>query len=136
MKNIITRVIVLAAAAVVFGLQANAQVDQQYRAKVPFDFTAAGRAYSAGSYSLRLLSPTNDRGAISLLDRKTGHQRIVGMSQGQSWAGSQSKLTFVRNGKNYALIAISTPSFSMKMKQPERADLAKAGAEIVELALN
>lgn len=136
MRNIITRVIVLAAAAVAFGLTAHAQASQQYRAQVPFDFTVAGRAYTAGSYSVGLMSSTNDSGAISLLDRKTGHEKIIGMSRGHADANSRGKLTFVKNGDKYALVSVSTPSFETKMKQPERIAIAKNGSKIIEVALN
>ena len=136
MKHIITRVIVLAAAAVVFGLQANAQVGQQYRAQVPFDFNAGGHTYAAGSYSVGLLSSLSDAGAITLLNRKMGRQRIIGMSRGRSAVDSQAKLTFLRVGEKYSLIAVSTPSFKIQMKKAERAALARDSSGIIEVALN
>ena len=136
MKNIITRVMVLAAAAVVFGLQANAQVGQQYRTQVPFDFTAAGKTWTAGTYSVGLMSSISDSGAISLLNRQSGRKRVIGISRGQAKAGEKGKLTFLRSGAHYALIAVSTPDFVMKAKQPEQVLIAKEGSEIVELALN
>jgi len=136
MKNIITRVIILAAAVAAFGLQAQAQSDQQYRAKVPFDFTAAGRSYTAGSYSVGKLSQNSEAGAVMLVDRQTGRSRVIGMTRGQA-SDNTGKLVFVKNGLHYALKEVITPSFSIKMKQP-RQTIARAAndAEIIELALN
>ena len=133
MRNLIARVIILVATAAALGLHVNAQSGQQYRAQVPFDFTAAGRSYTAGNYSIGQLSAANDAGAISLLDRKTGKMRIIGMSRGRS-EGDTGKLVFAKNGTHYELIGVSTPSFRLKMNQPKR-EVARETSEIIELAL-
>ena len=135
MKNIITRVIILAAAAVAFGLQANAQTGEEYRSQVPFDFTASGRNYAAGSYLVQSLSSGSDSGAIALLERKTGNKRIIGMSRGRA-SGNTGKLIFLKNGNHYALVAVSTPSFVLKVKQSKPGEIARHSSEIIELALN
>ena len=137
MKHLFTRVIILAAAAVTFGIQAHAQSDQQYRANVPFDFTAAGKTYAAGNYAVGRLSQAIDGRAILLIERKTGKARVIGITQGAS-TGNAAKLVFVRNGLHYALKEISTPSFGVKMRQQPQS-LARASAndsQIIELALN
>ena len=135
MKNIFARVIILAAAAAAFGLQAQAQSDQHYRANVPFDFTAAGRSYTAGSYSVGRLSQISEGGAIMLVDRQTGHAKVIGMSR--SSTSGTAKLVFVKNGLRYALKEVIAPNFGVKMKQQQQW-LARAAndSEIIELALN
>ena len=136
MKNIFARVIILAAAAAAFGLQAQAQRDQQYRANVPFDFTAAGRSYTAGSYTVGKLSQISHGGAIVLVDRQTRHAKVIGIGRSSSSNGT-AKLVFVKNGPRYALTEVITPNFGVKMKQQQQW-LARAAndAEIIELALN
>jgi len=135
MKNIFARVIILAAAAAAFGLQAQAQSDQHYRANVPFDFTAAGRSYTAGSYSVGRLSQISEGGAIMLVDRQTGHAKVIGMSR--SSTNGTAKLVFVKNGLLYALKEVITPNFGVKMKQqPQWIARAANDSEIIELALN
>ena len=135
MKNIFARVIILAAAAAAFGLQAQAQSDQHYRANVPFDFTAAGRSYTAGSYSVGRLSQISEGGAIMLVDRQTGHAKVIGMSR--SSTNGRAKLVFVKNGLSYALKEVITPNFGVKMKQqPQWIARAANDSEIIELALN
>ena len=136
MKQLFARVIILAAAAVAFGIQAQAQNDPQYRANVPFGFTAAGRTYSAGTYSVGKLSQVSDGGAIALIDQQTGHKRVIGMNRSRS-SDNTAKLVFVKNGASYALREVITPSFGVKMKQPKPTILLAGNApEIVELALN
>lgn len=133
MKNIIARVIILVATAAALGLQANAQSGQEYRAQVPFDFTASGRTYTAGNYTVGQISTQSDSGAVTLLDRETGHKRIIGMSRGRD-AGNTSKLVFAKNGMHYELIAIRTPTIQLKMDQPKW-EVARNNPEVVELAL-
>jgi hypothetical protein len=136
MKNLFARVIILAAAAAAFGIQVQAQSGQQYRANVPFDFTAAGRSYTAGSYSVGKVSQISDSGAIMLIDRRTGHAKVIGMNRSRS-SNQTAKLVFVKNGLRYALKEVITPDFGIKVKQPKQV-IARGtnDPEIIELALN
>ena len=134
MKHLFARVIILAATAAALGIQVQAQSDQ-YRANVPFDFTAAGRTYTAGSYSVGKLSQTSDTGAIMLIDRKNGHARVIGMNRSRS-SDNSAKLVFVKNGLGWALKEVITPDFGVKMRQPKQVIARNTNEpEIIELAL-
>jgi hypothetical protein len=136
MKNIIVRILITVAGGLTFGLSAQAQ-STQYRANVPFDFSAGNKRYAAGTYSVGPATQSND--AIMLLERKTGKARVLGLNTPGNVGGITGKMIFRRIGDRYVLSEVATPTFGLRIRATSRraevASLEKAG-EIVEVTLN
>jgi hypothetical protein len=108
----------------IFGIAANAQ--SQYRADIPFDFEAAGKAWTAGVYSVGQISSGGP--ALVIRDRKTGKSKVLGQSMPRSESrDSHGKLIFLKADGVYTLSQIVTPSFEMKLRKT-KTDVRMAGS--------
>ena len=129
MKKLLIQAGLTVSSLLIFGVAANAQV--QYRAEIPFDFNAAGKAYTAGGYSVGQISSGGS--ALVIRERKTGKARVLGqaMPNGSSrdWHG---KLIFLKADGVYTLSQIITPSFEMKLKKT-KTDVRMAGSSAAKM---
>lgn len=120
MKISLIRTCLMVGSILIMGVVANAQVSQQYRAEVPVDFHANGKAYAAGDYSIGPLGTHSSQGALALLEKKTGKMRIIGLASASLGVGpseEKGKLVFLKSGDRYTLSEVITPTFGMKMKR-------------------
>ena len=121
MKNTLIRSGIIFGLALVFGTVGFAQVSQQYRAAVPFDFQVGGKSYTAGEYVIRAVDSNSSSGALALLNRKTGKQRLIGVTRiGGQIDTEKSTLTFVKVNGTYALGRILTPTIDMNFNGYKR----------------
>ena len=123
MKKLLVNAGLTVTSLLIFGVAANAQI--QYRADIPFDFEVAGKAWTAGAYSLGQISSGGP--ALVIRDRKTGKSRVLGQSMPRSEnRDSHGKLIFLKADGVYTLSQIVTPSFEMKLKKT-KTDVTMAG---------
>ena len=123
MKKLLVNAGLTVTSLLIFGVAANAQI--QYRADIPFDFEVAGKAWTAGAYSLGQISSGGP--ALVIRDRKTGKSRVLGQSMPRSESrDSHGKLIFLKADGVYTLSQIVTPSFEMKLKKT-KTDVTMAG---------
>lgn len=85
-------------------LHLNAQMNQGVIAKVPFDFVAGQKIYTAGEYHVSLTSP-NGVVSIRSLDGKGSGLTLCGRSE-STRARRESKLVFNRYGGEYFLKSV------------------------------
>jgi hypothetical protein len=109
MKNIIPRVIILADCRRRIRIQPGTK-RSPLPSKVPFDFTAAGEAYTLGIYSSRKTLAVTARAGSHVGRSPDGSGEVIGMTRGQHPI-TRRKLVFVKNGLHYALKEVITPSF-------------------------
>lgn len=107
MKLSISRIMLLAAAPLLFGSPAYSQ-EINVRARVPFDFVLGDTAYPAGEYVIQtamantsFLSINNEGGTKQGLTRA-----IPCISSTQAIPGNQAKLVFHRIGHTYFLFRV------------------------------
>lgn len=140
MKNIILQACLVVGLALVSGVAANAQLSQQYRAEIPFDFTVDNKAFDSGTYSLEPVAPSSSSGAIALRSRKTGKAKMLGLAGiGGDSSRETGKLIFHKWNGQYVLAEIITPTFGMRMKRKQtgvRLVAQNVKPETVVVALN
>jgi hypothetical protein len=131
MKKILIQTGLVASALFILGTAANAQ--NEYRAEIPFDFRAAGEAYTAGIYNIGRLSPSVP--VVAIRDRKNSKTRLLGQVTLVSghWNGDgKGKLIFLKTDDRYVLSEIVTPSFAGKLKKA-KTDLRMASGPAAKL---
>ena len=140
MKRLLVNAGLLAGLTLMLSVAGNAQLFQQYRAEIPFDFQVKNVSYSAGDYSVGPVSANSSVAALAILDRKNRVMRVIGQTQ-LGWDGrlENGKLIFVKANGHYTLSRITTPTFELKMKTTKaHARMAKNATEkreIVAVAL-
>src|SRR5262245_62161476 len=137
MKRLIALGSLMVGSVLILGVSANAQIFQQYRAEIPFDFQAGGATYSAGEYRLVPLRTDSAQSALRLQDVKNRKSRMLGpvVLGSISWE-VKGKLIFVKADGLYTLSEVVTPTFAMKMKSAERSVAGKPVADIKTVAIN
>jgi hypothetical protein len=104
----ISRTLMVAAVALVFGSAAYAQ-EINVRARVPFDFVVGDKTYSAGQYAVQTASDNTYFLSVKNIDAKTtqgltpSHPCISSKSTGPA---NQVKLVFHRVGNKYFLFRL------------------------------
>ena len=108
MKLRISRTLMIAAVALVFGSAAYAQ-EINVRARVPFDFVLGDKAYPAGQYAIETASDNTYFLSVKNIDAKTtqgltpSHPCISSKPTGPA---NQGKLVFHRLGNKYFLFRV------------------------------
>lgn len=117
MKSLFVKAGIMAGLMLMLSIAGNAQLSQQYRAEIPFDFQVKNVSYNAGVYSVGPVATATGSGALAILDRKSGKKQIVGMAWfGGNESAETGKLVFLKANGHYALSQIVTPTFEMKVK--------------------
>jgi hypothetical protein len=137
MKRLIALGSLVVGSVLILGVSANAQIFQQYRAEIPFDFHAGGATYQAGEYRLVPLRTESAQSAIRLQDVKNRKSRLLGpvVLGTISW-DVKGKLIFVKADGHYTLSEIVTPTFAIRMKNTETSVAAKPAADLKTVAIN
>jgi len=137
MKRLIALGSLVVGSVLILGVSANAQIFQQYRAEIPFDFHAGGATYQAGEYRLVPLRTDSAQSAIRLQDVKNRKSRLLGpVTLGTTSWNVKGKLLFVKADGHYTLSEIVTPTFEMKMKSAETSVAGKQAADLKTVAIN
>lgn len=142
MKRIIVQAGLMAVGVLVLAIGAHAQVSQQYRAEIPFDFEAAGKQNAAGKYTVGPVSAVSE-GPIAIRSLDSGKSRMLGVNTlgGTGNWDKPGTLTFIKVNGRYYLSAIKTATFGMKIKRTRTAvrEVASASApheEVITIYLN
>jgi hypothetical protein len=119
MKNIIAKIGIVSLFVVGFAtISAHAQSSAQYRAEIPFDFSARGANLKAGTYSVGLIGSGSTSGVLAI--RGVDHRAFMILAN-TAWTNisrdSTAKLVFVKTGDQYALAEVVTPDYGAKMKR-------------------
>jgi len=132
MNRIVKQISVIGLFMLAVTIGVNAQLNQQYRAEVPFSFEANGKHYAAGQYSVGPLSQMSAPGAIALRNIGSGKAAVLGINSldGDNDWDKPGRLTFVKDNGRYILKNIATATFTMKMKgsKSRTAELAEVVA--------
>lgn len=118
MKGLISKMFLLAGAMLTLGLAANAQMSQQYRGTIPFDFEAGGKQFSAGDYTIGPRSSHGSVGVLAIQERK-GKRKMASLGLAllnSTLSTAPGKLVFAKRNGQYALSEIKTPTFAANMK--------------------
>ena len=133
MKRLLLQTCLMVGSVLILGAAANAQISQQYRADIPFDFSAAGSTWTAGKYKVLPVGPHSSIGALAILDVKKGKMKLLGQATlGRENRDRSSKLVFVKRDGRYTLSEIVTPTFAIKMKGTETS-VRVAGRQAADL---
>lgn len=135
MKKLLIKAGLTVTSLLIFGIAANAQI--QYRAEIPFDFNAAGKAHTAGDYVLGAMSSNSP--VVAIRNRKSNKLSLLGQAMGGTdrW-DNKGKLIFLKADGVYTLSQIETPSFVMKLKKT-KTDVrvaASSAAKMETVAIN
>jgi hypothetical protein len=128
MQKLLIKAGLMVGSLLIFGVAANAQ--SQYRAEIPFDFNAAGKAHTAGDYLVGPIGANSP--VVAIRDRKSKKLNLLGQARNGSgrWDGT-GKLIFLKADGVYTLSQIVTPSFEMKLKKT-MTDVRMAGSAVKE----
>jgi len=139
-REIMKKIAIMGSLAVamllVLNFSGSAQVERQYAAHVPFDFTVGNKVMKAGDYTLGPASGITNQRSLILWDRSNGRGIVVGQASiGPEQSEEEGKLTFIKNGDDWALGAIDTPRFALKLKKirTDRGELQLAKKQVVTL---
>lgn len=117
MKRLFVNAGLLAGLVLMLSVAGKAQISQQYRAAIPFDFDVKDVSYKAGDYTVGPVSSSSSNAALAILDKKSGKMQLLGLTQlGRDERVETGKLIFVKANGNYTLTRIVTPTFAMKIK--------------------
>ena len=117
-------------------LSGNAQSVRQYAMQVPFDFTVGNKLLKAGDYTIAPAAGITNQRALVLFNRSTGKGTVVGATGlGSDESAENGKVTFVKEGDQWALGSIDTPRFALKLKKirTDRGELQLAKKQVVTL---
>jgi hypothetical protein len=117
MRNILIKAVLFMGVTLVLGTTGEAQTSGVYRADIPFDFTVNNTSYSAGEYNIRPLG--NSSSALTIVNRKTGIARVIGLTHAGNMRGEDGKLMFEKVNGVFALTRVATPLFELWMKAPK-----------------
>ena len=109
------RILVVLAGFAGFVIPAKAQ--DQIVAKVPFQFVAAGRTFSAGEYRISRLSDTNSR-VLLLTSRENLGEAIMLRAETEEPSQGQAKLDFATVGDQHFLSRIETANNAYTLSLP------------------
>ena len=119
MKRIILHLCIAAGIVMTAAASGFAQLNQTYRAHIPFDFTVKNAEMKAGDYVLRPLTSTSGLGALQLAPVAKGKSRVLGVitPSNSRWDQNQSAghLIFIKDGDDYTLSSVETASFKISM---------------------
>jgi hypothetical protein len=113
MKKLVLQILIVAGFVVAASASGSAQTSQSYRAHIPFDFTVGKTTMKAGDYRLApAAGATNDRNLV-LQSLDSGKSKFLGIAQLSSGSREEStgRLLFAKNGGEWALANIETPTF-------------------------
>jgi hypothetical protein len=92
-------------------LSAQAQINTQYRAYIPFEFNVGSETFPAGDYIIGATNPTTGWSALTIRKKTGGEANFVNIIPKQENERSMiSKLLFYRYGDRYFLAEITTPT--------------------------
>lgn len=117
------------------GVAASAQVARPYAAHVPFDFTVGHKVLKAGDYTLRPATGITNQRSVILWDSE-GRGTVVGLaSVGSDDSEQKGTMTFVKDGDEWALGAVDTPRYALKIKKlrTDRGEIQLAKSRSVTL---
>ena len=119
MNRIIKQASVIGLLVLAFAMAANAQVSQQYRANIPFDFEAGGKHYEAGKYSV---GPLSGSSSIAIRNIEKGDMRLLGANSlgGTNDWDNPGTLTFRKVNGQYRLNQITTATFQMELRPSKK----------------
>jgi hypothetical protein len=133
MKKLLVHAGLMIGSVLILGAAANAQLSQQYRAEIPFDFHAAGAEFSAGQYKLVPVGTISTRSTLAILDVKNSKMRLLGQSMpGKENRDGNGKLIFIKADGRYTLSEVVTPNYEIKMKGT-KTDVRVAGGPATKL---
>jgi hypothetical protein len=111
----------LAAIAIIFltaaATTASAQLDQRYRAEIPFDFSVGKQDMKAGQYALGLYNSSSGIPVLGITNRDTGEKRFLkAITRSGDNRTYTAVLRFVRDGEHYELAEVKGSDFDLKLK--------------------
>ena len=107
-------IIVLTSAAA----SVSAQMTQQYRAEIPFDFSIGNRDMKAGNYALGFFNSESSIPVLGIMNRESGQAKAIKPVVRSGYdRDTKAVLKFVRSGEHYDLAEVVAPDFNMKLKK-------------------
>ena len=116
MKRFILTMFLAVGSLAVFSATGNAQVNRQYSAKIPFDFSVGKKQYKAGDYTIGPLGVQTSSDFLVLKERSTGKVQLIGQVLVNQYDNDLTgKLNFVQTGDAWVLSSIETGTFSVQL---------------------
>jgi hypothetical protein len=121
MKNLFVKGCYGAVLALTLAIGAHAQSSTQYKADIPFNFTADGERWEAGQYIVGPVSSNTSIRPLVLRKVKSSRASILGIAMAaDNNRLEQGHLYFSQIDGRYSLAKVDTPTFAMKVKQTQR----------------
>jgi hypothetical protein len=127
MKNYV-RILAAIAFLAGCGIAANAQMQDNIIAKVPFQFIVNGKTLPAGTYTVRHLSD-NTSGPLILTNRDNGSSVFVNAYLGDYVSAGKPVVSFQQVGEQRFLSTIQTP-FDIYQIPASRSAIMEAAAKL------
>src|SRR4051812_18142628 len=111
----------LAAIAIIFltaaATTANAQLDQRYRAEIPFDFSVGKQDMKAGQYAIGFYNSSSGIPVLGIINRDTGEARLLrSITRSGDDHTYAAVVKFLRNGEHYELAGVKGNDFELKLR--------------------
>jgi hypothetical protein len=132
MKSLVSRVVMLAASAMVLGTMAYGQTEM--KAQIPFAFHTTSGSFSAGEYTIGQQSMNSGIAVATLRDQESGHKVFVSGGIKDLWKGGSPAAVFrCSDEKGCVLTAIRTPAASILYSTGESGRSKEAAMVVVPL---
>ena len=123
MKRFILTMFLAVGSLALFSVSGNAQVNRQYSAKIPFDFSVGNKQFKAGDFTIGPLGTQTSSDFLVLKERSTGKVQLIGQALiNQHKTDLTGKLNFVQNGDEWTLRSIETGTFSYTLRSNDRGE--------------
>lgn len=139
MKSSIKLFAIAAFVVALTAISATAQRSAQYRAEIPFEFSANGKAMPAGDYIIGLVGPDSGNGILRLRTDDSRHATNLGFVIPESSVDKTTgTLRFIKTGDDYTLAEVAMPGYSRKVKNTKTnlKMLSKAGVKYELVSIN
>ncbi|MGB7070777.1 MAG: hypothetical protein WBD22_14885 [Pyrinomonadaceae bacterium] len=140
MKKSLLTLCFAATIALIMAASAQAQMSTEYRAQIPFDFTAGKSTHTSGDYTIGFVNPGSSLPALAIRNRETGKTKVLAIvNRSAEPTANSATMSFLRDGNQYTLLGLQSPMFDVKFKRTKTdvIEVSSAGAnrEIVMVNL-
>ena len=116
MKNLMRVTLFAVGSFLAFSVSGNAQVSQQYKAHIPFDFTVGSKVIKSGDYLIKPLEGSTNQRSVIIQNASNGKAQVIGQTAiSSTFSNKQGSLTFVKSGEGWALQNVLTSGFDLNL---------------------
>jgi hypothetical protein len=121
MKNIISRVVIIAVAAIILTSSGYAQSVTSYKAELPFAFSIGKKLYSPGTYFVEVRG--SEKKVFVFRDANGGNAYSLITTPGEETSNEKAELVFRRTGSGLAMTSIRTAGLNSSVPVRTKEDV-------------